>query len=560
MSEQLARRLTLLTSPEHRELLLHCRHGIEKESLRVDAEGRLAMTPHPASLGATLTHPHITTDYSEALLEFITSAEKTPAAALKELDHLQHYAQSCLGDGEFLWNNSMPCRLPEQEADIPIAEYGSSHIGQLKHIYRKGLALRYGKAMQCIAGIHYNFSLPEALWPLLRENQGDHALDDQAWQDACYMALLRNFRRYSWLLMYLFGASPAVSRDFLYGREHSLQSLSDDSLYLPWATSLRMSDLGYQNNTQSGLTPCYDSLDSYLDSLRKAVSTPWQDYAAIGTHDADGQWQQLSTNMLQIENEYYSTIRPKRVAYSGERPIQALSARGVQYVEVRCIDINPFHPRGIDRQEARFLDSFLLFCALEHSPLLNEEECHTCAENFALTVREGRRPWLTLNYQGYQRSLKDWGLELLEQIERCAALFDAAHGHDLFTQAVGSQRRRLQDASLTPSARVLQAMERHHGSFFEFARQQARRQAGWLLQKPLPVEQQDFYRQLAERSLAEQRELEASDATDFDAFVEQYMQAIHAIELPPAENPETAPVAEPASATRKRSSKPRKRS
>ncbi len=524
MSEQLSRRLSLLASAEHRDLLRHCRHGIEKESLRVDAEGRLALTPHPASLGAALTHPHITTDYSEALLEFITSPAESPAAALDELDQLQRFAQQCLGQDEYLWNNSMPCLLPEVENAIPIAEYGSSHIGQLKHIYRRGLALRYGKAMQCIAGIHYNFSLPEALWPLLRDARADDGLDERQWQDACYMGLLRNFRRYSWLLMYLFGASPAVARNFLYGRSHNLDALDDDSLYLPWATSLRMSDLGYQNNTQSGLTPCYDSLDSYLHSLRKAVSTPWPAYAEAGTHDSDGQWQQLSTNVLQIENEYYSSIRPKRVAESGERPIQALGARGVQYVEVRCIDINPFHPRGIDRQQARFIDAFLLFCALEDSPLFTAEECQACADNFALTVREGRRPWLMLDYHGYERPLKDWGLELLGEIERCAALFDQAHGNSLYQQAVGAQRRRMLDARLTPSARVLQALREQRGGFFQFARQLAARQAGWLRQQPLDAAGTAAFARMAAESHAAQQAIEASDRVSFDAFVDCYMQ------------------------------------
>src|SRR5690606_853431 len=126
-------------------------------------------------------------------------------------------------DGEYLWSPSMPCPLPD-EADIPIAEYGSSNIGRLKHVYRQGLALRYGKTMQCIAGIHYNFSLPEALWPLLQQAEGDHSAR-QDYQSARYIGLIRNFRRYSWLLMYLFGASPALDAGFLRGRAQGLEQL-----------------------------------------------------------------------------------------------------------------------------------------------------------------------------------------------------------------------------------------------------------------------------------------------------------------------------------------------
>ena len=288
----------------------------------------------------------------------------------------------------------MPGPLPDEET-IPIARYGSSHIGQLKYVYRKGLALRYGKTMQCIAGIHYNFSLPEQLWAVLQQAEGD-GRSARDYQSSRYIALIRNFRRYSWLLMYLFGASPALDKNFMRGRPHQLQELDADTLYLPYATSLRMSDLGYQSEAQAGLTPCYNDLSSYTDSLRQAVGTPYPPYVDIGTKK-DGEWLQLNTNVLQIENEYYSNIRPKRVTYSGERPIQALMARGVQYVEARCLDINPFLPMGIDLAESRFLDAFLLYCALQDSPQLSNGECGSCSDNFLKVVKEGRRPGLHLS-------------------------------------------------------------------------------------------------------------------------------------------------------------------
>ena len=256
MSTQLTRRLALLDDDEHRALLGQGLRGIERETLRVDPAGRLARTPHPVALGAALTHPQITTDYAEALLEFITPAEHDIGLTLHKLDAIHRFAYANMGD-EMLWSESMPCELPSEE-EIDIAWYGKSNIGMLKHVYRRGLALRYGKAMQCIAGIHYNYSLPEALWQLLLHSDGipeerRSALRD--FQSESYIALIRNFRRYSWLLMYLFGASPALSKGFLRGRAHQLETLSDDTLYLPYATSLRMSDLGYQNDAQSGLSP-----------------------------------------------------------------------------------------------------------------------------------------------------------------------------------------------------------------------------------------------------------------------------------------------------------------
>ena len=524
MSDLLSRRLAQLGEPANLSLLSQCLHGIERECLRVDGDGQLALTPHPAALGSALTHAQITTDYSESLLEFITPAEPDPATTLNDLEQTHRFVYSKL-DGEYLWSPSMPCALPDEET-IPIARYGSSHIGELKYVYRKGLALRYGKTMQCIAGIHYNFSLPEALWQLQQQAEGDDR-SARDYQSARYIALIRNFRRYSWLLMYLFGSSPALHQGFMRGRPHQLQQLDADTLYLPYATSLRMSDLGYQSSAQSGLTPCYNNLSSYTDSLRQAVGTPYPAYVEIGAKK-DGEWLQLNTNVLQIENEYYSNIRPKRVTYSGERPIQALMARGVQYVEVRCLDINPFLPLGIDLPEARFLDAFLLFCALQDSPLLEGGECRTCTDNFLKVVKEGRRPGLHLQRQGKPVELQAWASELLEQIQPLAELLDQSQASDEHHQALQAQRAKVADVSLTPSAQVLAQLQQGE-SFTQFALRQSRAHADYFRSQPLSPEQQEAFEASVAQSLREQAELEAQQQGDFDSFAAAYQASILAI-------------------------------
>lgn len=525
MSELLNRRLSLLGQGDNLSLLKQCLHGIERECLRVTEDGRLAQTPHPEALGSALTHESITTDYSESLLEFITPALADPAQTLESLESIHRFAYSKLGN-EYLWSPSMPCPLPAEE-DIPIAWYGTSNIGKLKYVYRKGLALRYGRTMQCIAGIHYNFSLPEQLWPLLREAEG-HDGDDRDFQSSSYIALIRNFRRYSWLLMYLFGASPALDAGFLRGRPHQLESFDADTLFLPWATSLRMSDLGYQSNAQAGLTPCYNDLNSYTDSLRRAVATPYAPYVEIGTHQ-DGEWVQLNTNILQIENEYYSNIRPKRVTYTGERPIQALMARGIQYIEVRCLDINPFLPTGIELPQARFLDAFLLFCALEDSPLLQNGECGQCTDNFLNVVKQGRRPGLQLQRDGQPVELKTWASELLARIAPLAELLDRAHGSDEHVRALQAQAAKVDDPSLTPSAQVLASMTENQESFARFSLRQSELHAEYLRSEPLPVDEQARFETLARKSLEEQAELEQQEVGDFDLFVGAYQASILAI-------------------------------
>ena len=503
------------------QLLGHSRHGIERECLRIDTSAQLAQTPHPQALGSALTHPSITTDYSEALLELITPVSDSQAELFSQLERIHRFTVSQLGD-ERLWSASMPCQLPADDTGIPIARYGRSNIGLLKYVYRRGLAVRYGKAMQCIAGIHYNYSLPPQLWSLLREHEGSEG-SAQDFQSERYVAMIRNFRRYAWLLMYLFGASPAVCRSFLQGREHDLQGLSEDTLYLPWATSLRMSDLGYNNNAQAGLNVCYNSLDNYIRSMREAISQPYPPYAALGTHDADGQWQQLNTNLLQIENEFYSPIRPKRVTYSGEKPVHALAARGVEYIEVRCMDIDPFLPLGIDPSAARFLDSFLLYCALQESPLLENDECEEVAANFACTVRMGRQPGLQLGCQGEPRELREWGLALLDEIGACAAQLDRVEGGSAHADSLAEARARLENPDLTPSARVLQGIREHGDSFVSFALAQSELHRGWFLAHPLePAGQQAFVAE-AEQSVQAQAAIEAADTVDFDSFVAAYL-------------------------------------
>ena len=519
-SEAFAQRLSALTSPNAQGVLVRGLRGIEKESLRVTRDGALAMTPHPRVLGSALTHPSLTTDYSEALIELITPAQESPEQVIARLDELHRFVYAQLGE-ELLWTNSMPGALPADD-DIPIAEYGVSNIGRLKHVYRHGLALRYGRTMQCIAGIHYNYSLSEEAWRLLHAQHPSSA-NAVDFQSACYLALIRNFRRTNWLLMYLFGASPALDRAFLRGRPNALESFDEQTLYRPYATSLRMSDLGYSNTTaQAALQPNYDTLPGYLDALARAVSEPYPAYEAIGTH-RNGSWVQINTNVLQIENEFYSTIRPKRVTYSGERPLHALASRGIQYVEARCLDIDPFEPCGISVETARFLDAYLLVCALEDSPSLPPAAYAEANANFGSVTLEGRKPGLTLSRDARQISLRDWAGELLDKVETAARALDAARGDDGYQRAVAAQRAKLADPDSTPSARVLRTMREHGQSFLAFGLAQSEAHAAYFRARPLDEAATRAMHELAERSLAEQAELEARDrSASFDDFVHDY--------------------------------------
>ena len=501
------------------EALARLRRGVEKESLRIAADGALATTGHPAALGSPLTHPHITTDFSEAQLELITGVYDSAQGVLAALADVHRFVCANLGD-ELLWSASMPCRLGAPE-HIPVARFGSSHAGRSKTVYRLGLAHRYGRVMQTISGIHYNFSLPRTLWPVLAKSRGEVA--DRAFVTGAYFDLIRNFRRHSWLLIYLFGASPAVCRSFVGDdADAGLDTLDEHTLYLPNATSLRMGRLGYQSDAQSSLHISYNGLPEYAASMREALTTPYAPYQAIGTK-VDGEYRQLSTTLLQIENEFYGTIRPKRRTRSGERPLDALHAQGVEYVEVRCQDLDPFLPLGMDATTCRFLDVFLLVCLLRASPPDSRDESEILLANQRAVVERGRAPGLTLTGAGGARRLADWASELLADCLRVADVLDEASGGHDHALAVACQRRKVADPAETPSARLLAALSATGVSFAEFSLRQSVAHKRWWRRKPLSPKQAARFRTLSAASHGDQAGVEAADAASGESF-DQYLQ------------------------------------
>ncbi|MGI9134169.1 MAG: glutamate--cysteine ligase [Rhodoferax sp.] len=481
------------------------RRGIEKESLRTDPEAALAATPHPAALGSALTLPRITTDFSEAQLELITGVHASVDDCLRELTQIQQFTVRAMGD-ELLWVSSMPCGLPD-DAAIPVGQYGSSNTGRLKSMYRVGLGHRYGRRMQTISGIHYNWSVSET-------------------SSADYFGLIRNFRRNAFLLLYLFGASPAVCGSFVAGREHRLQPLAEGTLYLPHATSLRMGRLGYQSDAQAALAVSYNDLAGYANALEQALTQPYAPYAAVGVKAPDGQYRQLSTSLLQIENEFYGTIRPKRVLQGDERPLHALRARGVEYVEVRLLDLNPFEVVGISAQTMRFLDVFLLHCLASPSAPDSPEEVAAVARNQHRVAERGREPGLTLERGAQRVSLVDWGLELVPQWRAIAQALDAAQGGTAHAAAVDAAEHGLRQSDDLPSAQVLREMvDLHAGSFVKFVKACSARTRQTMLAQPLAPAVAAHFQQLAQRSLAEQTQIEQSDTLTLDDYLTQYLSA-----------------------------------
>ena len=479
------------------------RRGVEKESLRATGTGALALTPHPEALGSALTHPNITTDYSESQLELITGVHATPETCLEELLQVHQFTYRALGE-EMLWVSSMPCRLPADE-NIPIGRYGSSNVGRAKSVYRMGLAHRYGRRMQTISGIHYNWSLPGIT-------------------DPEYFALIRNFRRHAFLLLYLFGASPALCSSFVAGRQHSLQPLGEDTMHMPYATSLRMGPLGYQSDAQASLAVSYNGLDGYAASLHEALTRPYPAYEAIGITNPGGEYNQLATSLLQIENEFYGPIRPKRTILPGERPLHALRERGVEYVEVRLLDLDPFVPVGIKAPTMRLIDIFLLHCLLADSAPDTPEEIARIARNQHRTAACGREPGLRLERGDGEVPLVEWGAQLLRECEPIAQRLDAVHGSGDHVQALRGAAALLDQPQLLPSARVLAAMAQDFGnSFIDFTLAHSQQTRSKLLALPFSGAQQARFAALSEKSLQDQRAIEAADTLSFEEYRQQYI-------------------------------------
>lgn len=508
--EQLCQQL----SPSERHLLTQSRAGIEKEGLRVDAKGHISQAPHAHGLGSALCHPQITTDYSESMLELITAAHQSRNDLLQELADIHRFVYSQIGT-ELLWPGSMPCVL-NGEKSVPIANYGKSNSGMMKHVYRHGLWHRYGRIMQAITGIHYNFSLPDELWAILHAKSGqDMPLQD--FKSAGMLAIIRNFRRHAYIFNYLFGASPALDESFFGENPHQLAPLGEHTLYAPHATCLRMTDIGYKSVAQQSIQVCYNTLPTYIQSLRDALTASYAPYDAIGVVK-DGQYQQLNSHLLQIENEFYSEIRPKRTPKAGQTPLNALYQDGVDYIELRIFDLDPFLPLGINQRGIELIDSFLLHCLLSKSPMCTAEENQHIKDNLYASASQGLKPDLPITVLGKRASLREHATQLLQDMRQSLA---SVPENSAYQDAINHYAHYLEDSSKTPAAKLIATLEEQKLSYRAWMLKMAdfhRLQLG----RPLEPEAMAAFVARAQQSHQDQAQQEQNDRMSFEAYNAQY--------------------------------------
>ncbi|AGH82294.1 glutamate--cysteine ligase [Psychromonas sp. CNPT3] len=495
--------------------------GIEREALRVDENAHLSQKSHPYAFGSALCHSSITTDYAESLLEFITPVAKTVPQLFDYLNDIHHYVAKNLDVNETLWPISMPCYVNDQSA-VELAQYGSSNVGRMKTTYRQGLSNRYGSMMQIISGVHYNFSLPNDFWPVWAEIH-DSPLSGKERQSAGYLGLMRNYFRYGWVIPFLFGASPAICRSFIQGKEtlFDFQEFDEECIYLPYATSLRLSDLGYTSSEQAALNIAYNSLPEYITSVRDALQHKSPEFKKLGIKNA-GNYVQLNDNVLQIENELYASIRPKRVLNEGETPSQALHARGVEYIEIRSLDVNPFEKVGISEEQVYFLDLFLIWCAMRPSDSLTKAEEQHYAKNFDCVVTQGRKPDLQLEIEGSTKTIAAWGEMLSEELQQLAVVLDKNSPDNQYSDAIKHISVRFDKTELTSSARVLSHLTGQNRSKCSLALELSKEYKKQLIAQDYRCYSDAYFEQQKTLSLQKQAQKEQADVLNFDDYLEQY--------------------------------------
>lgn len=448
---------TLFTS----ELFDSIIRGIEKENLRVTNAGKISDGSHPKVLGHPLTHSYITTDFAESQLEIVTQPTDSIEKLYSELKSIYEFIFQNLEE-ETIWPNSMPPAVKVNEK-INIAQYGMNELGQMKTLYRKGLSHRYGSVMQLISGIHYNFSLRKEYFEKIHPE--NHRENLQTFIDENYFVLITNYLHHAWIFPYLFGASPICEQSSIIKKVDYLTIHQKGYAYAQYGTSLRLSDLGYQNKARNLLHVSFIDLNQYINSLRLATETKHGEFSKLGMYDGDGQKMQINENLLQIENEYYAPIRPKQPIKKNERPTAALQERGIQYVEVRALDINPLCPFGLSKDDIRFIELLLLFFLFNPAQPIAEKEYLGVLDNINLVATRGRDPDLELTTNKSRVKLTELTKKLFEEIQ---TFFSTMQLPEEYQSAIQKQYAKILDNNLLPSQQCLNRIEATGQDFTEF--------------------------------------------------------------------------------------------
>ncbi|WP_259445351.1 bifunctional glutamate--cysteine ligase GshA/glutathione synthetase GshB [Paenibacillus sp. FSL W7-1279] len=363
--------------------LLRGHFGLEKENVRVEQDGKLALTPHPEAFGNKTDNPYIQTDFSESQIELITPAFESIEETYYFMEALQDIVSVEL-EGEYLWPSSNPPMLPE-EKEIPIANMSDP----IADDYRSELADKYGRKRQLLSGIHYNFSFDEKFLAKLYNTQVLHK-DFKEFKDAIYFKVARNLMRCRWLLIYLTGASPVFDNTYIEQCVKLANTHDNKSYYFPIMNSLRNSMCGYRNDKSYYVS--FNSAKEYVHDLNRLIQQ----------------------NELLSVKEFYSPVRIK--TEKGINPCQELVEDGVAYLELRFMDINPLHKIGISKEMMHFIHLFILFMLLKVDESFHEEDQRIAEENQDQVIMEGIKGYL--NEPEYsQFTMEEMALAVIDEMK-----------------------------------------------------------------------------------------------------------------------------------------------
>jgi len=378
--------------------------GLEKENLRSDPEGKISNNDFPEAFGIHNFNSFVTLDYSEPHLEIVTPTFEDNQELFRFLKHLHTYVESNLGE-DFLWNYSMPPRFKRKYIKLP--PHRDANITKLAHLYRLGLRNRYGDKMQSTAGIHFNISFSDSVIKSLSESKTD-----------IYLGACRNFLRIFPLVLRLIGCSPVTHKSFLKDRNLNIDELNDEDCYLPKSTSLRVSRLGYYSEEQDENFITFNSLEEYLETIQNYINTPNEKFSDISLDLK----QQVNNGTIQMESELYNHIRPKGIFSTTERQYNQLKKSGIEYLEIRSIDLNPYSEIGISIEDVEFLELLSLFCSLSDSPKIDETEATVIKENIRRASEVGQDCSLLNGFGGKkgETNIKELTNALLEDLKSFA--------------------------------------------------------------------------------------------------------------------------------------------
>lgn len=494
--------------------------GLERETMRINNEVKIAKTSHPKSLGSALTHQYITTDFAESLLEIVTPPCNTIEELMGWLNDLHSFIDININE-ELMWSASMPPILDDPD-NIKVAEYGSSYQGILRHIYRCGLALRYGRRMQAIAGLHLNFSFGEKFLEYYNQIS-----DAKISPNTLYFNILRNYIRNSWLINYLFGSSPVLDKSFLLGMEVPafLQSYAKSSYYHPHSSCLRMGSMGYNNRKHSSLSVCFNNLSEYLDTISKLLGKNEEEYQKLGIKDKSGRYQQLNTNVLQVENEYYASIRPKALRLHAEKTIDILMRKGVEYLEIRNLDINPFAPCGIDENQLRFMQLFLLYSSLVPSAPISSEECQSIRIADEQIIMNNINNDSDFKLEGGRTlNIYDEAHRIFTEMEPLAHLLDKAAQSSDYTYALQLQNDKLEDENLLPSIQQMCFLRNENMDFVEgIFKLSQNHKLHYASHRKENYDRQSLLKEKVVMSWQETHDLESNKSGSFEDYLAEYL-------------------------------------